>query len=173
MTSRLPKDILGSDWVERPIDLLLACEGLEFQKKPRDVMDKPWHPEDSFCKRVTEDVHWRWIRVNRAAKAFHREARRVERSENIEYLTELGRETVKKLIEKGAVCMDDINDQDRQRAEDALAYAVGVMKDPDAKHRDGISAASLILGYCKAKPASASNVTVSRAEDFLSAIEDV
>lgn len=70
---------------------------------------------------------------------------------------------VKLMVEKY-----DINDQ---RAEEALEYAVTVVRTKADGTRDRLQAARLILDFCKQKPASKSEVTLKSAEDLLAELE--
>jgi hypothetical protein len=70
---------------------------------------------------------------------------------------------VKLMVEKY-----DINDQ---RAEEALEYAVGVIRAKADGTRDKLQAARLVLDFCKTKPASKSEVTIKSAEDLLNELE--
>lgn len=53
------------------------------------------------------------------------------------------------------------------KAREALEVGITIMRLTDISPKDRLAAASLVLTYTKAKPASTSNVTVKRAEDFL------
>jgi hypothetical protein len=70
---------------------------------------------------------------------------------------------VKLMVEKY-----DINDQ---RAEEALEYAVTVVRTKADGTRDRLQAARLILDFCKQKPASKAEVTLKSAEDLLAELE--
>jgi hypothetical protein len=60
---------------------------------------------------------------------------------------------------------------DDQRAEEALQSAIEVMRSP-MKQENRIAAARLVLEYTKSKPASNTNVTVNKAEEWLAAIAE-
>lgn len=56
--------------------------------------------------------------------------------------------------------------QDAQ-AREALEVGITVMRLTDISPKDRLAAASLVLQYTKAKPASETNLNVKKAEDFL------
>lgn len=160
-------------WIPEPLDLLLGFEpGGSVQQEPRDAWDTPWHPEMAYQFRPTEAHHWKWLRRNLGTLSWINISRRIAKVENREYLIGLGRESITKLINRGTIDMSDLPDADRGRAEEALSYAAGILKDPDAKRSEGLTAARIILDFCKAKPASKSEVTIARAEDFLNGGDD-
>jgi phosphoribosylpyrophosphate synthetase len=73
------------------------------------------------------------------------------------------KETMSKL-EKAGVLVDDSED-----AKEALQSAITSMRQPGSK-QVGLAAAKLVLEYTKAKPASKSDITVNKAEEWLAAI---
>ena len=62
-----------------------------------------------------------------------------------------------------------ITPEDDPRADEALKAALETMRTP-ANQQTKLAAAKLILEYTKAKPASKSEVTVNKAEEWLAAI---
>ncbi len=54
------------------------------------------------------------------------------------------------------------------QAREALEVGISVMRLTDISPKDRLAAASLVLQYTKAKPASETNLNVKKAEDFLS-----
>ena len=90
-------------------------------------------------------------------------------AERKEYLDNIAQEArhIMDLMKKRGLTLDDV------RAEDALLVAIEVMKDrlganstPSAR----LAAAKLVLEFTKSKPAAKSDVTIRRAEDWLSEI---
>jgi len=55
------------------------------------------------------------------------------------------------------------------RAEEALTTAVQIMREP-GQNRDKLAAARMILDFTKVKPVSISEVSVGKAEAFLSGL---
>lgn len=78
---------------------------------------------------------------------------------------ESAKKTMSELKQAGA-----LGDLDA-RAEEALESAIGVMRKPGSKQVQ-LAAARLVLEYTKAKPASKSEVTVNKAEEWLLAVAE-
>lgn len=75
------------------------------------------------------------------------------------------KDIVNTMVEKGLVSADEA------RANDALEFAVGIVRGGDVNPvRERLAAAGLVLKYTKAPPATKSEVTVNKAEDFLAAL---
>jgi hypothetical protein len=70
---------------------------------------------------------------------------------------------VKLMVEKYGV--------EDQHAQEALTYAVEVVKSKVDGTRDKLAAARLILDFCKSKPSQKSEVTIKSAEDLLNELE--
>ena len=60
----------------------------------------------------------------------------------------------------------DINDE---YSKEALRAAVSIMREP-AQNRDKLTAARLVLDFTRSKPAASVEVTVGKAESFLSSL---
>lgn len=60
----------------------------------------------------------------------------------------------------------DINDEYSQ---EALKAAVAIMREP-SQNRDKLTAARLVLDFTRSKPAASVEVTVGKAESFLSSL---
>lgn len=73
---------------------------------------------------------------------------------------------VKAMEDKGIVIPKD------QYAREAFETVVTEMRRKDLLPKDKLSAARTVLEWSMAKPAAETNVTVKRAEDFLSEIAD-
>jgi hypothetical protein len=71
--------------------------------------------------------------------------------------------TMKKLVKAGVVSPDEVH------ANEALKVALSVMRGP-TDQKNQLTAAALVLAYTKAKPASKSEITVSKAEEWLEAV---
>ena len=88
------------------------------------------------------------------------------------------KETIKPIIDqakedaKRAVSiMKKEYDIEDPRAEEALETAVEIMRTP-VHNRDRLQAAKLILDFTKVKPVAKSEITVGKAEEFLSSLLD-
>lgn len=67
------------------------------------------------------------------------------------------------MVEKNLVDPDALGNE-------ALQFAIEVVRDKTSHRRDSLTAARLVLDFSKAKPASKSELTVNKAEDFLAAV---
>ena len=88
------------------------------------------------------------------------------------------RETIKPIIDqakedakKAVSIMKQEYDIENARAEEALETAVEIMRTP-VHNRDRLQAAKLILDFTKVKPVAKSEITVGKAEEFLSSLLD-
>lgn len=72
--------------------------------------------------------------------------------------------TMKKLDKAGVL------DEADEQARESLHYAITAMRDPTTPKQHGLQAARLVLDFTKAKPASKSEVTISKAEEWLEAV---
>lgn len=70
-----------------------------------------------------------------------------------------------KQLEKAGV-LEDADEQSKA----ALHEAIRIMRDMTTVNREKLQAARLVLDFTKAKPASKSEITVSKAEDWLEAV---
>jgi hypothetical protein len=77
---------------------------------------------------------------------------------------QIAEETILKMADQGI-----LTNEDDPRAVKALQAAVEVMNTP-ANQQTKLAAARLILDYTKSKPASKSEVTVNKAEEWLAAV---
>lgn len=59
---------------------------------------------------------------------------------------------------------------DDEKGNMALEFAAAVVRNDTLPLREKLGAAKLLLEYCKAKPAAKQEVSLTRAEDFLSAL---
>ena len=89
------------------------------------------------------------------------------RKETIEPIRKQARLEAKKVVEIMSKDYDIENDY----AKAALETAVEIMKMP-GDNRERVNSARLILEYTKAKPASKSELAISKAEDFLASLVD-
>lgn len=78
---------------------------------------------------------------------------------------ESSKETMSKLKKAGVISDLDAN------AEEALQTALTIMRKPGEK-KVSLAAARLVLEYTRAKPASKTELTVNKAEEWLAAITD-
>jgi len=88
------------------------------------------------------------------------------------------KETIKPIIDKArseakkaVSLMKEQYDIEDPRAEEALETAVEIMRTP-VHNRDRLQAAKLILDFTKVKPVAKSEITVGKAEEFLSSLLD-
>ena len=88
------------------------------------------------------------------------------------------KETIKPIVEKAqkeakkvVSIMKKEYDIEDPRAEEALETAVEIMRTP-VHNRDRLQAAKLILDFTKVKPVAKSEITVGKAEEFLSSLLD-
>ena len=65
--------------------------------------------------------------------------------------------------------MADEYNIDDSYAKEALQTAVEIMREP-AQNRDKLTAARMVLDFTKTKPTSKSEVTIGKAEAFLSSL---
>jgi hypothetical protein len=87
------------------------------------------------------------------------------RKETIAPLREQAKLDAKKVVE---IMSDKFNIEDEYQKE-ALTTAVEVMR-LVGETRERLAAARLVLDFTKSKPASKSDVSISRAEDFLASL---
>ena len=88
------------------------------------------------------------------------------------------KETIKPIVDKAkedakravSILKKEYDIED-PRAEEALETAVEIMRTP-VHHRDRLQAAKLILDFTKVKPVAKSEITVGKAEEFLSSLLD-
>lgn len=83
----------------------------------------------------------------------------------IQAAIESSKETMSKLKKAGVI--DDLD----ASAEEALQTALTIMRKPGEK-KMSLAAARLVLEYTRAKPASKTELTVNKAEEWLAAIAD-
>ena len=88
------------------------------------------------------------------------------------------KETIKPIVDKAkseakkaVSLMKEKYDIEDPRAEEALETAVEIMRTP-VHNRDRLQAAKLILDFTKVKPVAKSEITVGKAEEFLSSLLD-
>lgn len=88
------------------------------------------------------------------------------------------KETIKPILEKAkedakraVIIMKQDYDIEDPRAEEALTIAVEIMRTP-VHNRDRLQAAKLILDFTKIKPVAKSEITIGKAEEFLSSLLD-
>lgn len=79
------------------------------------------------------------------------------------------REQAKKDAEKVVKIMSDKYNIEDEYQKEALSTAVEVMR-LVGETRERLAAARLVLDFTKSKPASKSNVSISKAEDFLASL---
>lgn len=89
--------------------------------------------------------------------------RKAEAYPLIEAAKESAKETMSELKQAGV--LDGVD----PRAEEALETAIKVMRSPGDK-KITLAAASLVLTFTKSKPASKSEISVNKAEDWLAAV---
>lgn len=87
------------------------------------------------------------------------------RKETIEPLRQKAKQEAKKVVE---IMSDKYNIEDEYQKE-ALSTAVEVMR-LVGETRERLAAARLVLDFTKSKPASKSDVSISKAEDFLASL---
>jgi hypothetical protein len=89
------------------------------------------------------------------------------RKEEAERLWDISRkkakETMSELEESGALVDTD------DAAKEALEAALGVMRSP-MKQETCLAAARLVLDFCKAKPAQKTDLTITKAEQWLASV---
>ena len=79
------------------------------------------------------------------------------------------REEAKKEAEKVVKVMSDKYGIENDYAKEALKAAVEILRVP-AETRERLAAARLVLDFTKSKPANKSEVTIGKAEEFLSSL---
>tara|TARA_R110002153_G_scaffold15043_1_gene54058 strand:- start:989 stop:1441 length:453 start_codon:yes stop_codon:yes gene_type:complete len=79
------------------------------------------------------------------------------------------REQAKKDAKKVVKIMSEKYNIEDEYQKEALTTAVEVMR-LDGQSRERLAAARLVLDFTKSKPASKSDVSISRAEDFLASL---
>lgn len=89
--------------------------------------------------------------------------RKAEAYPLVEAAKESAKETMSELKQAGVVDGTD------PRAEEALEAAIAVMRSPGDK-KVALVAARLVLDFTKSKPASKSEISVNKAEDWLAAV---
>lgn len=86
-------------------------------------------------------------------------------SETLKPIREQSRKDAKRIV---AIMADEYNIDDSY-AKEALQTAVEIMREP-AQNRDKLTAARMVLDFTKTKPTSKSEVTIGKAEAFLSSL---
>lgn len=81
-------------------------------------------------------------------------------------------ELVEKMKKLDLISPPEGSDTDVTRAEEALVYAVSVVREENIPVKDRLAAARTVLEWTKSKPVAKSAVTVSAAEDWLAAVAD-
>ena len=79
------------------------------------------------------------------------------------------RSKVKIEAKEGVRIMSETNNIEDEYAKTALETAVEVMKTP-GENRERVAAARLVLDFTKSKPSAKSEVSISKAEDFLASL---
>lgn len=87
------------------------------------------------------------------------------RKEQIEPIREAAKEEAKDIV----TIMSKKYDIEDEYSKEALGAAVEIMRVP-GETRERLAAARLVLDFCRSKPASKSDVTVGKAEDFLASL---
>ena len=87
------------------------------------------------------------------------------RKETIEPIRREAKAEAKRVVE---IMTEKYNIED-DYAKAALETAVEVMKVP-GDNRERVAAARLVLDFCKSKPGSKNEVSISKAEDFLASL---
>ena len=88
-----------------------------------------------------------------------------DRKETIEPIRSKVKTEARKVVE---IMAEQFNIED-EYAKTALETAVEVMKTP-GENRERVAAARLVLDFTKSKPSAKSEVSISKAEDFLSSL---
>lgn len=160
------------DWNDKPLDWLIGYTPGMTLPTPRDRFDRAWAPERAFRKRATEDVHWLWIATSRIGNREKYDRDRRDRALINEIRLEIAGERLQRLIATGAIDMSEIPETDMVRAETAMTYAVAVIADAKLDAKTRLAASRMVLDFCRAKPATNTNVTLNAAEALLAAIDD-
>ena len=87
------------------------------------------------------------------------------RSEQIKPIREKAKVEAKKVVK----IMSKKFDIEDEYSKEALGAAVEIMRVP-GETRERLAAARLVLDFCRSKPASRSDVTIGKAEDFLASL---
>ena len=87
------------------------------------------------------------------------------RKETIEPIRSKVKTEARKVVE---IMAEQFNIED-EYAKTALETAVEVMKTP-GENRERVAAARLVLDFTKSKPSAKSEVSISKAEDFLASL---
>jgi hypothetical protein len=81
-------------------------------------------------------------------------------------------ELVEKMKKLDLIEAPEGSETDATRAEEALVYAVSVVREDQIPVKDRLAAARTVLEWTKSKPVAKSAVTVSAAEDWLAGVAD-
>lgn len=160
------------DWNDKPLDWLIGYTPGMALPTPRDRFDRAWAPERAYFRRNNEDAHWAWVNGNRAFTKSRWIREYEDRALINEIRLELAGERLRRLIASGAIDMTEIPADDLARAETAMTYALAVIGDHKVDAKTRLSASRMVLDFCRAKPATNTNVTVNAAEALLAAIDD-
>ena len=160
------------DWNDKPLDYLIRyTPGMKLPTK-WEHYDRAWTPERAFYVRPNEDTHWSWVNSHRRGMKWRWSGIRIDRAILDTKKMTYARATVRRLIATGAADMNDIPETDHARAETAMTYAVALVQDPQAEAKSRLMAAKMVLDFCRAKPASNTNLTINAAEALLAAIDE-
>ncbi len=160
------------DWNPKPSDFLIGYTPGMKLPVARDKFDRAWTPERAFRVRPTEDTHWSWVAKHRTGLRWRWSLFDLTTAIIDADQMDRARALVRRAIARGLIDMSDVPENDLDRAETAMTYAVSLVKDSKAEDRHRLAAAKLVLEFTKTKPATKSDITVNAAEALLAAIED-
>lgn len=157
------------DWIGRPLDRLLGYQPGMKMPVVHHHDNIPWNPiYHTTPRRVTEDAHVFWrTKLTIGVKWKNLRLRCLKTAVNdARMLT--ARRIVKRLIDTWEIIMPDtMSASDAARAEEALAYTVAVVQDPQQDTKYRLAAAKTLLDFTRTKPATRSDLTIKGAEDWL------
>lgn len=167
MSEELPSEATGAKRVRKKRDPNIS----KHTGKPKD-MRYARHPlvmKNSRTPEVMEKVRAGAARARERSKEVGGRTgipdgcTRAQAQAAMEKATQEAKEIVRIMAEKGMIDEEALGNE-------ALQYAVSVIRAGIHQTREKLQAAKLVLEYTKAKPAQKSEVSITKAEDFLSAL---
>jgi hypothetical protein len=137
---------------------------------PKPKVQPQKAPKNNYFKNLMSTPEGRALRKEWSTKPRKNPGRPVgvpdgHTAETIAPIREQAKKDAKKVVQ---IMSEKFNIEDEYQKE-ALTTAVEVMR-LDGQARERLAAARLVLDFTKSKPASKSDVSISRAEDFLASL---
>ena len=160
------------DWNTKPLDYLIGyTPGMKLPEK-WETFDRAWTPERAFSVRPNEDTHWSWVARHRQRLRWRWDGFWINGAIVDVAKMDRARALVRRLIATGVFDMTDVPDNDFDRAETAMTYAVALVQDSKTEARFRLAAAKMVLEFTKSKPVTKSDITLNAAEALLAAIDE-